>query len=347
MSEYNLSEIKKDDRRGNRLMDELLRREGIDRDGNLEYSLGLFDEDYNLVATGSCFKNTLRCMAVDSSHQGEGLLNQVVTALMDYQASRGIHELFLYTKCSSAKFFGDLGFYEIERVDGKVVFMENRRGGFAHYLDSLSEFKTAADAGAIVMNANPFTNGHLYLAEKAASRCGRLHIFVVSEDASLVPFDVRYELVRRGTEHLSNVVLHPSGSYIISSATFPSYFLKDSETVITSHARLDIRIFSRIAAAMGIKERFVGDEPLSLVTGIYNRIMAEELPAAGVKVTVIPRLEKDGSAISASTVRSLIKKGDLEAIRPLVPESTYKYFISPAAAPVIDRIRSAGEVIHY
>ncbi|MBQ7247951.1 MAG: [Lachnospiraceae bacterium] len=347
MSEYTLSEIKQTDRRANRLMDELLIKEGIQRDGNLDYSLGLFDEDYKLVATGSCFKNTLRCMAVDSSHQGEGLLNQIVTALMDHQSAIGNHELFLYTKCDSARFFGDLGFHEITRVDGKVVFMENRRDGFARYLDSLSAFNSGKEAGAIVMNANPFTRGHLYLAETAASQCEQLHIFVVSEDASLVPFEVRYELVRRGTSHLKNVTLHPSGNYIISSATFPSYFLKDSETVITSHARLDIRIFARIAAALGIDRRFVGEEPLSQVTGIYNRVMADELPLSGVQVTVIPRLAEGGSAISASTVRSLIKKGDLAAIRPLVPESTYEYFTSPAAAPVIERIRSAGEVIHY
>ena len=40
----------------------------------------------------------------------------------------------------------------------------------------------------IVMNANPFTRGHQYLAEKAAAACDTLHLFIVSEDASLVPF---------------------------------------------------------------------------------------------------------------------------------------------------------------
>lgn len=347
MIEYTLSEIKKSDRRGNRLMDALLEKEGISRDGNLDYSLGLFDENYDLVATGSCFKNTLRCMAVDSAHQGEGLLNQIVTALMDYQASRGNHGLFLYTKCDSARFFGDLGFYEITRVDGKVVFMENRRGGFDSYLDELRGQRLGEGDGAVVMNANPFTLGHLYLVEKAAAACPHLHVFVVSEDASLVPFDVRYELARRGTTHLDNVTLHPSGSYIISSATFPSYFLKDRETVIESHARLDIQIFARIADALGVTRRFVGDEPKSLVTGIYNRVMEAELPARGVEVTVIPRLCEGGAVISASTVRECIKNGDLEAIKPLVPASTYEYFTSEEAAPVISRIRGAGEVVHY
>ena len=78
MSEYTISQITPSDRRACRQMDALLEKEGIERDKNLDYSIGLFDEDYNLVATGSCFSNTLRCMAVSSDHQGEGLMNSIV-----------------------------------------------------------------------------------------------------------------------------------------------------------------------------------------------------------------------------------------------------------------------------
>ena len=90
------------------------------------------------------------------------------------------------------------------------------------------------------MNANPFTLGHQYLVERAAAACDTLHLFVVSEDASLVPFAVRRKLVEAGVAHLPNVVLHDSGPYIISNATFPSYFLKDEAAVIDGHARLDL-----------------------------------------------------------------------------------------------------------
>ncbi len=64
------------------------------------------------------------------------------------------------------------------------------------------------------MNANPFTLGHQYLVEKAASECDTLHIFIVSEDASLVPFPVRKKLVLEGTCHLPNVICHDSGPYL-------------------------------------------------------------------------------------------------------------------------------------
>ena len=137
MSDYHFSQIRYRDKLAVRQMEQLLAQEGIERDGNLDYTVGLYDEDYNLAATGSCFGNTLRCLAVDNRHQGEGLLNQVISHLIDYQYRRGILDLFLYTKCNTALFFKDLGFYEIARVEGKVVFMENRRGGFERYLERL------------------------------------------------------------------------------------------------------------------------------------------------------------------------------------------------------------------
>ena len=78
MSDYQISKVYPSDKRTNRLVSELLIKEGIRKDGNLDYTCAMFDDDMNVIATGSCFGNTLRCMAVDSSHQGEGLMNSIV-----------------------------------------------------------------------------------------------------------------------------------------------------------------------------------------------------------------------------------------------------------------------------
>ena len=126
MSDYIISQIYPSYILANKQIDELLLAEGIRRDANLDYTCGMYDDEMNIIATGSCFGNTLRCMAVSSAHQGEGLMNQIVTHLISVQFERGNTHLFLYTKCNSAKFFGDLGFYEIARIDGQIVFMENR-----------------------------------------------------------------------------------------------------------------------------------------------------------------------------------------------------------------------------
>ena len=301
-------------------------------------------------------------------------MNRIVTHLMEVQYSRGNTHLFLYTKCTSARFFHDLGFYEIARIEGQVVFMENRKNGFEGYLNGLrndmaQQFADSCGTtpygippcgtapcgtapgtkpvSAIVMNANPFTLGHLYLTEQAAAQSDLLHLFIVSEDLSLVPFQVRKRLVMEGTAHFHNLVYHDSGPYMISNATFPSYFQKDEDAVIESHARLDLSIFTRIAGTLGITCRYVGEEPFSRVTGIYNQIMEAELPKAGIQCRVIPRKQVDGTPVSASSVRYAIRENRMDLLAGLVPDSTYQYFCSEEAAPVIRAIASQDDVIHY
>lgn len=350
MSDYVISRVYPSDKKQMAQLDALLKQEGIQLDGNLDYTCVMYDEDYNAVATGSCFGNTLRCFAVDGRHQGEGLLNQLMTHLINVQYMRGNTHIFLYTKINSAKYFRDLGFYEVARVQDMLVFMENRRNGFDDYLKKFQPFRSENKSAAIVMNANPFTLGHQYLIETAASKCAVLHLFIVSEDASLVPFEVRKRLVQEAIEGISglkNVVIHDSGSYMISSATFPSYFLKDASTVIEGQARLDLAVFVKIAKALNITSRFVGEEPKSKVTGIYNRIMASELPSHGIECVIIPRREADGVIISASTVREYLKAGEFDKLKNLVPKTTLDYFTSPEAQSVIARIRAAENVVHY
>ena len=347
MCEYPISQVYPSDRRSLLQIDALLMKEGISRDGNLDYICAMRDDNDDIIATGSCFGPTLRCFAVSREHQGEGLLNAVISHLMEVQYARGNTHLFLYTKTKSARFFGDLGFYEIARVDGTLVFMENRKSGFPGYLKELEKTKRDGVCAALVMNANPFTLGHQYLVETAAGACDTLHLFVLSEDASLVPFAVRKRLVQEGVAHIPNVVLHDSGPYIISNATFPSYFLKDEAAVIEGHARLDLAVFTKIARALGVTERYVGEEPTSQVTGLYNQIMARELPQAGIACHILPRREAGGKAISASTVRQALQAGDWKLLETLVPDTTYRYFTGPEAASVLERIRRAGNVAHY
>ena len=372
MSDYIISQIYPSDILANKQINELLLAEGIRRDANLDYTCGMYDDEMNIIATGSCFGNTLRCMAVSNAHQGEGLMNQIVTHLISVQFERGNTHLFLYTKCNSAKFFGDLGFYEIARIDGQIVFMENRKTGFSAYLERLkkeseqsevmkrftsdntqilseasSETQKDLRIAALVMNANPFTLGHQYLVEKAAAESDILHLFIVSEDQSLVPFSVRKQLVLEGTAHLNNIIYHESGPYIISNATFPSYFQKDADAVMESHANLDLTIFVRIAQALGINCHYVGEEPNSQVTGIYNKIMARKLPENEISCTIVPREEANGAVISASTVRTALKNDNIELLKTLVPETTLHYFQSKDADPVIAKIKAAEHVVHH
>jgi len=342
-----LGEIYSYDRRSRAQMDALLLAEGIRRDKNLDYSCGVFEDDGTLIATGSSFKNTLRCLAVSSEHRGEGLMNQVVSHLLERQMQQGNSHVFLYTKAKNARIFADLGFYEIARVEGELVFLENRREGFVRFLKSLSKTRQEGNCAAVVMNANPFTLGHRYLLEQAARENDWVHLFLLSEEAGPIPFAVRRRLVREGVADLRNVILHDSGPYIISSATFPSYFLRDEDAAILAHARLDLAVFGKIAATLGITVRYVGEEKSSHVTALYNETMARELPALGLGFREIPRLALRGETVSASSVRQAIYDGDLASAAFMLPESSLRYFESTEAAPVIAAIRAMAEARHY
>lgn len=336
------------DTQGQSQMDALLESQGIRRDGNLDYSCGIFDEDDVLLATGSCFGSTLRCLAVCGSHQGEGLLNEVVGHLMQLQAERGNTHLFVYTKPASARFLEDLGFREIAQVPGKLVFMENRRDGFSQYCRRLAARRTRqTETAGIVMNANPFTLGHLHLVEQAARENERVDLFILSEEAGPIPFAVRRKLVLAGVAHLDNVCCHDSGPYIISAATFPSYFLKDGDSAIETQAALDLVVFGKIAEVLGIRRRYVGREEASHVTALYNQAMKEALPKMGIACVEIPRLQVGGRTVSASTVRQAIHDGCLEQVRDLLPQSTYAYFAGPEGAEVTAAIRAEKNLIHY
>ena len=117
--------------------------------------------------------------------------------------------------------------------------------------------------------------------------------------------------------------------------------------MIESHALLDLTVFTRIAQAMYISRCYVGEEPKSLVTGIYNEIMQKKLPENGIECIIVPRLQSEGKAISASTVRQAIKDGNCEALKELVPKTTLDYFMSPQAEAVVARIRGEENVVHY
>ena len=178
--------------------------------------------------------------------------------------------------------------------------------------------------GAIVMNCNPFTKGHRYLIEYAAGKVDRLYIFVVEEDKSFFRFKDRLLMVEVGTHDLPNVIVIPSGNFIISSLTFPEYFMKDYVKEKNFDVSSDVRTFCEyIAPPLGITVRFVGEELTDPVTANYNRCMHELLPQYGMKLYEIPRLRKeDNTVVSATEVRNLLTAGDLLKLQALVPEST-------------------------
>ncbi len=319
-----------------------LERFGLSFDTVVDYTVALYREDA-IVATGSLAGEVLRNFAVDETLQGEGLTATVISELMREAAARGVYHYFIYTRPQKAHLFASLGFAEIARAEPFAALLESGLGSVQQYCGDLQRQTSCLpleNRAAIVMNGNPFTLGHLALVRTAASQ-SNLILFVVSEDRSLIPFADRFRLIRQGVEDLPNVVVVPGGKYLISAATFPGYFTKGAEST-AAQTRLDATLFaSRIAPALGIKRRYVGEEPYCEVTAAYNKAMADIFPAYGLQLQVMARAEVDGEVISASKVRAAIRRDDWSAVAELVPATTLSYLRSEQAQPVIEQIKTS------
>jgi [citrate (pro-3S)-lyase] ligase len=222
------------------------------------------------------------------------------------------------------------GFVREEEMADDPELNSEQNAEFREYLLYLKSERADVKglAGAIVMNCNPFTLGHRYLVERAASEADFLYVFVVEEDKSFFKFEDRLKLVTEGLSDLKNVKVLRSGKFIISTITFPVYFSKDSAQEVAVDTSLDLSLFVKyIVPALGIKTRFVGSEPIDAVTRQYNRAMKETLPRGGVKFVEFERIEKENSPISASRVRALLDEKKFDEIKPLVPDVTYRYLL--------------------
>jgi len=297
--------------------------------------LDLVDQSYVIIendciiATCSLYKNVLKCFAIDDKYQNMGITNQLISYMLKVCFDLNIQDIFIFTKVVNAKIFKGLNFEEI---------YFNKSISLLHYGPTtinkvLSDIpKYDGLIGAIVMNANPFTLGHQYLVEYASQQVDHLYVFVVQEDVSYFSFEDRYMLVLQGCSKYKNVTVLPSSIYMISSATFPTYFLKDEQIVVSEHARMDATIFAQyFAKTLSIKKRFVGQEPLDVTTDMYNQVMKDVLTRYDIQLIVIPRKEMDDQVISASIVRKYLNEGKLDKIQPLVPDTTYQLILEKYA----------------
>ena len=278
----------------------------LDYDENVDFSVLCLDDGGEIIAGGSLDGKVCKCIGVSEAHQGEGLTATIVTELRKEAFERGEDHLFLFTKPKNRMQFLDMAFFPVAATKD-VLLMESKRNAARNYARSLAE-ECSGEIGAIVMNANPFTAGHRYLIEKALERVSLLHVFVVSEDRSFFSFEERWRRVLAGTKDLPAVRVHETKAYMISSVTFPTYFIKEKARVEDVRCALDLAVFAEVfAKEMGITVRYVGTEPLDPVTNRYNEIMKAYLPGKGIEVVEVPRLIVDGEIVSATKIRERLQ----------------------------------------
>ena len=293
----------------------------------VDYTIAIYHHSGDIAATGSLDRNILKCLVVCKKYQSENLLTHLVMALLDELRERSYTNSFVYTKPKNIVFFKSLGYRVVAETEN-LAFLEQGIPSFSDYLKLLKEhFVEGSSNSAIVMNANPFTLGHQYLVETAASQSSHLYVFVVSEDRSFFNTNDRMEMVKRGVSHLPNVTVLPTRDYMVSSATFPSYFLKEKADleVAKVQATLDATLFlENIVPTLQLTKRFVGQEPLSPVTSVYNDALRAAF-GKDLELVIIDRLSVREEVVSATRVRATIQDKNVDELKQLVPATTYHY----------------------
>ena len=316
------------------------------------------DEDGDeILAGGGLDGNVIKCVAVSESARSEGLMNILVSRLIAIAREEGRESVKAFTKPENEGIFKSLGFALIASSPNAIL-MENGRGGLPEYRKYLESLARPGRNGAIVMNANPFTKGHRYLVEQAASQVDNLYVIVVREDRSRFPYAERKAMIDAGCAGLDNVIVCEGSDYAISAATFPTYFLKKLDDATDTQIALDLDLFvNHIAKPLGVTVRFAGSEPEDALTRRYNELMAEILPGTSVAVVrqahqpdselvkgsalrqawrpidfiEIPRLEQNGNPISATSLRRALDKGNLKEAMEYIPESSIPYLVADLA----------------
>ncbi len=316
----------------------------------VECTMIVYNLKGELVGTGSHKERILKYVAVAPKFRDTTAFALIVTYMTEKLLKIYKHT-FVFTRPENSIRFCGLGYTLIATAEPLFAVLEFGFESVFTYQDYLKTLivpvKTASIA-AIVMNCNPFTNGHLFLIEKAASENELVYLFVVEEDLSSFPFLVRWELIRKGIAHLKNVVMVRGGMYIVSGTIFPAYFLKNEtiSDVMQKQAELDVQIFANyVVPVLSIKRRYVGTEVFCKITAAYNMAMKTILPSYGVEIIEVTRkaigLGSDNSPnyISASKVRDAIKSDKLEDVIDFLPESTRDFLLSDESLEIRQKIK--------
>ena len=312
----------------------------------------IYNLNNEIIGTGSLKGNTLKYVVIAPAFRETTAFPLIVTYLAD-KALENHKQCFVYTKPETAKLFQALGYSLIATAEPLFAVLEfgyKRIKDYQQYLKRNKIETLTNNIAAIVVNCNPFTIGHRYLIEKASQENELVYLFVVSENLSAFPFEIRWKLIEEGISHLKNVKMLATGPYIVSGAIFPNYFLKNESWNLVSQkqAEIDVKIFANyITPILNIKKRYIGTEKYCQTTAAYNTAMRNILPEHDIKVIEYERISAEinnkNSFVSASKVREAIKQHKLNEVLSTLPTSTKEFLLSKESEEIrLNIINSTG-----
>lgn len=287
------------------------------------------EENGKIIATVSKAKDIIKCLAISSSHQSENLSSILISKIIEKMHEENIHSYMVFTKAIYENTFINLGFRKLVSTTNTVML----EGGLETIDDAINKMKIKINAeygaiskntnvGAIVMNANPITLGHQYLIEQSVLENDLTLVFVVEEDNQEFDFQSRYSLVYLTCKKYENVVVLPASKYVVSKSTFPTYFLKE-DIVEQEFTLIDGLIFKHhFMEKLNIRRRYVGSETKEKMND-YNNTLKSIL---NDKLVLLDRILVNNQVVSASHVRNLLNKGNIEEALNYIPKECYSIF---------------------
>lgn len=334
-----------------KLVNDFLTKLGFDFDASeVECTMIVYNLKGDIVGTGSHKDRILKYVAVAPEFRDTTAFALIVTYMTEKLLKKYKHT-FVFTRPENSIQFCGLGYTEIATAEPLFTLLEFGYESIYTYLDYLKTKivpTTSGSIAAMVVNCNPFTNGHKFLIEKASVENELVYLFVVETDLSAFPFKVRWELIKKGIAHLKNVVMVSGGKYVVSGSIFPSYFLKNEtiSDVMQKQAELDVLIFAKyIVPILGITKRYIGTEDYCPTTKAYNEAMKTILPGYRVVVEEVTRksigfaADNSPDYISASKIREAIKNDRLEELKDFLPSTTREFLYSDDSLVIREKIK--------
>ena len=221
--------------------------------------------------------------------------------------------------------------------------------GFEEWLSDLNyiikeEFPNANSKACLVINANPFTTGHEYLINLVAKRVQALIVFVIqghpesggkgNHENTGIEFsaDQRLEMTKQALKNLNNVLVLPSGPYLISRNDYPTHFLKEELSNASAHAILDSMVFCQVCKAIGAKTAFAGDEPRDELSEIHLNALRTQCLENNIILKVAERKRLGDKYISSSMVREALSTNNWDLIKQIVPPTTYDFLCNSSSS---------------
>lgn len=172
----NLELLSKYDRQGQASVAQIYNEAGIDCDPLIE-ELYVLRDGSEIKAVAGISGRSIRSLAVARAYQEQGLATELVGKLQQLLL-REPGEISITGKADLATKLAPLGFTEVARTDvgTPTSFLIYPGDSFEHFLAELkSQIGEVPDLGAMVMNLNPLTLGHLYLIDEALKECSFLN----------------------------------------------------------------------------------------------------------------------------------------------------------------------------